>query len=129
MEGTPASLLEAASTGTEAAATALAELAAGRSMCAIARTGESFPAAKYHEGRMVAFGEAARLLRRGGTRTDLERVAQAWSEQRAIAGPGDWSAYRHGGVDALAELLALDARGGDEDDAGIPSDERGGVAG
>jgi len=103
-----ASLLEIASTGADAAAVMLTDLVAGRAMCAIARSGESFPAAKYHEGRMAAFSEAARLLRRDGSPAGVERIAVSWRERLDRAPAGDWRAYWSGGVDALTELLATE---------------------
>ena len=42
----------------------LAALAGDASMCAIGRSGRSFPAAKYHEGRQAASGQVRRMLRR-----------------------------------------------------------------
>ena len=104
MDEAIAGLAHAASAGAEAAVGQLTELAGGRSMCAIARSGESFPAAKYHEGRWAAFTEAARQLRRGGTRLEIEQLRESWRERRDAAPTGDWRAYRSGGVDALSEL-------------------------
>lgn len=42
---------------------ALQAVADNRSMCAIGRSGQSFPAAKYHEGAVIALTELRRLVR------------------------------------------------------------------
>jgi hypothetical protein len=94
-----------AAAAAEGALAQLTELAGGRSMCAIGRSGESFPAAKYAEGRMAALDEASRNLRRGATRPDLDGLRTRWDAKRAAASGGDWLAYWTGGADALAELL------------------------
>ena len=111
------------------ATTHLTALAGDASMCAIGRSGRSVPAAKYHEGRQAAAGQARRLLRDspGGTSAGSpagctspsemdgarDSVAQAlagvtsdWQQMLADAeakGP-DWVAYATGGLDALAEI-------------------------
>jgi hypothetical protein len=99
----------------------LTALAGDASMCAIGRSGRSFPAAKYHEGRQAAAGQARRVLRGGsagsagpsdGHRADesvaeaLDGVTSQWRQMLADAeakGP-DWVAYATGGLDALAEI-------------------------
>jgi hypothetical protein len=89
----------------------LAALAGDASMCAIGRSGRSFPAAKYHEGRQAASGQVRRLLRRGPSDTAsaaavLDDVTSEWRQSlddAASKGP-DWVAYASGGLDALAEL-------------------------
>ena len=111
------------------ATTHLTALAGDASMCAIGRSGRSFPAAKYHEGRQAAAGQARRLLRNspGGTSAGspagsaspsemdgaggsvaaaLAGVTSNWQQMLADAeakGP-DWVAYATGGLDALAEI-------------------------
>ena len=114
----------------------LTALAGDASMCAIGRSGRSFPAAKYHEGRQAAAGQVRRLLRRIGADAGQGAVATALSgagaagvgsdaESAALAdvtsewrqtlddaaskGP-DWVAYASGGMDALAELAEHAAR-------------------
>jgi hypothetical protein len=77
-------------------------------MCAIGRSGRSFPAAKYHEGRQSAAGDVRRALRRGVDPADtaLEHIQNQWRATLAGAeakGP-DWVAYASGGLDALAEI-------------------------
>ena len=96
---------ERARAGFDAALEELSVLAGGASLCAIGRSGESFPAVKYHEGRMAAFREAMRVLERSGGRLDIEALRDTWTVQRRNAPPGDWAAYRAGGADALVELL------------------------
>ncbi len=97
---------EIARAGVDGALRELTALAGGASLCAIGRSGESFPAVKYHEGRMAAFREAVRTLERGGGRADIDALSDTWTRQRHSAPPGDWAAYRAGGADALAELLS-----------------------
>jgi hypothetical protein len=102
----PVEMGELARAGAAGALRELTALAGGASLCAIGRSGESFPAVKYHEGRMTAFGEATRVLDRGGDRADIEAVRETWVRLRRDAPAGDWAAYRAGGVDALSELLS-----------------------
>lgn len=81
----------------------LTALAGDASMCAIGRSGRSFPAAKYHEGRQSAATQARRSLSRG---EPLEAVRAQWrqtSESAQRKGP-DWVAYAAGGLDALDEI-------------------------
>jgi len=104
----------------------LTALAGDASMCAIGRSGRSFPAAKYHEGRQAAAGQARRLLRAssaggvepsdgdsvdGSVAQALAGVTSDWQQMLADAeakGP-DWVAYATGGLDALAEISETDA--------------------
>jgi hypothetical protein len=83
----------------------LSALAGDASMCAIGRSGQSFPAAKYHEGRQAAAAQLMRALRRpGGDAWGL--VHREWREMRigmAPRGP-DWVAYAQGGLDALEQI-------------------------
>jgi len=92
---------------------ALQDTAGSRSMCAIARSGQSFPAAKYHEGASSALTQ---LRRHTGQRqaADLSHLARAsarqWRDraQGRLAASSDWRAYYTGGaeaLDALAEQL------------------------
>ena len=90
----------------------LTALAGDASMCAIGRSGRSFPAAKYHEGRQSGATDARRALRREPTDAAvdgvLEDVRQRWQQTLSDAeakGP-DWVAYATGGLDALAEITA-----------------------
>ena len=92
---------------------ALAGLVEGRSMCAIGRSGRSFPAAKYHEGATSAPAQLRHGLKRRaghGEAPDvsvLARTAAAdWRERAdrpATAGP-HWHAYLAGGAEALEAL-------------------------
>ncbi|MGA7688241.1 MAG: hypothetical protein WCA29_03320 [Jiangellales bacterium] len=91
----------------------LTALAGNASMCAIGRSGRSFPAAKYHEGRQSAAGDVRRVLRRGLVDVDgaVADVRRQWQQTLADAdakGP-DWVAYATGGLDALAEITAPNA--------------------
>ena len=83
--------------------------------CAIAKDGRSYPAGKFHEGRIAALGE---LLRRIDADSSAERIADAAAELRAdwerrpMPGAGesrDWESYRTGGVQALGEFGVSDA--------------------
>jgi hypothetical protein len=89
----------------------LVQLAGDASMCAIGRSGRSFPAAKYHEGRQSAAAQLARRLGRGGdSSAALAEVREQWSAAHDAAqhrGP-DWLAYAEGGLDALSEITEAD---------------------
>jgi hypothetical protein len=86
----------------------LTALAGDASMCAIGRSGRSFPAAKYHEGRQAAASEVRRALRRDPGAHVLAGITDVWTtraDEASEKGP-DWVAYFAGGLDALAELAA-----------------------
>jgi hypothetical protein len=91
-----------------AAVESMTVLAGVSSACAIARDGGSFPAYKFHEGRVAALSVVARELRRGDP--DLPALAQRLSEQweaeveRRAGQSRDWQAYAAGGLDAVREL-------------------------
>ena len=97
----------------EEAVGVLSELSEGSSLCSVARSGRSFPAGKYHEGRAAA---ATAVIRACGSEPDadtaLARAADAW----ALASPAarrsvpDWQAYGEGGDDVLAELSEVASR-------------------
>ena len=98
-----------------AAATADLEASAGgASLCVLSRRGRAVPGVKYHEGRWAALREVARTARAGVPGTGLTATARAaltaWGAQLVAletSGAGeDWLAYRTGGVDAIAALLA-----------------------
>lgn len=83
--------------------------------CAIAKDGRSYPAGKFHEGRVAALGE---LLRRIDADASAVQIADAaaglradW-ERRPMPGAGEsreWQSYRAGGVQALGEFAVSDA--------------------
>lgn len=92
----------------------LTALAGDASMCAIGRSGRSFPAAKYHEGRQAAASQLRRALLRLDTDEQsadaadaaVDAVRSQWQKTLTDAerkGP-DWVAYASGGLDALAEV-------------------------
>lgn len=83
--------------------------------CAIAKDGRSYPAGKFHEGRIAALGE---LLRRIDAESAAGEITAAAAELRAdwerrpMPGAGesrDWQSYRAGGVQALGELAVIGA--------------------
>jgi hypothetical protein len=90
-----------------------------RSMCAIARPGPSFPAAKYHEGAVGALREVARDVgrrERQHAAADVAEIARtaaaAWRGRSGgiAATSPDWHAYVAGGTRALEDLAdELDA--------------------
>ena len=91
----------------------LTALAGDASMCAIGRSGRSFPAAKYHEGRQSGAGDVRRALRRAPADAApadavVADVRQRWQQtlDGAHAKGPDWVAYATGGLDALAEITA-----------------------
>ena len=75
------------------------------SLCAISRSGESWPAAKYHEGALVALRDVRRAA--GDRPAAARRLLAEWRRPRARALEmgGDGVAYRAGGVDALGVYL------------------------
>lgn len=81
----------------------LTALAGDASMCAIGRSGRSFPAAKYHEGRQSAATQARRAIGRGESLDAVRAQWQQTSESAQRKGP-DWVAYAAGGLDALDEI-------------------------
>jgi hypothetical protein len=100
---------------------ALQKTAGGRSMCAIGRSGHSFPAAKYHEGATSALRELRRTLQRQPDQDDttgLARLVRATASQWRERGEGpmaaspDWRAYLTGGAEALDELAEELGRSG-----------------
>lgn len=104
-----ASLADRAAAIRDASLAALDELAAGASLCTIARSGNSFPGGKYHEGRAFVAAAVSRALRAG---LDPEAALAAARRRWDIAAPAarsadvQWAAYREGGDDALADLGA-----------------------
>lgn len=91
----------------------LTALAGNASMCAIGRSGRSFPAAKYHEGRQSAASQLRRALSRLDDSAGADErgkavagVRQTWQQTLTSAeqkGP-DWVAYATGGLDAITEV-------------------------
>jgi len=104
----------------------LTALAGDASMCAIGRSGRSFPAAKYHEGRQAAASQVRRAVRSGAPRSGapqsaddvpvtepqvLADVRGQWQQTLESAqskGP-DWVAYATGGLDALSDITDASA--------------------
>lgn len=90
----------------------LTSLAGGVSLCMLSRSGASFPAVKYYEGRQAAATQLRRRLVSGGLLADrpaaavLQETAEEWERNARDAEHrgGDWVAYAAGGVDALAEI-------------------------
>lgn len=97
-----------AAAGKAEALAAMTALSGDVSACALARNGQSFPAYKFHEGRMVAMSQLLRLLR--GETVDAQSVlagqVATWEDavRRAEPKSRDWQAYAAGGLDAVAEL-------------------------
>ncbi len=106
----PEDLASAAERVCAEAAAVLTDLSAGSSMCAIARSGRSFPAAKYHEGRLAAGTALRRALRDGARPADaLDAARERWirTSPPLLRSTADGRAYGAGGDDALAELAEL----------------------
>ena len=94
-----------------AAVESMTILAGASSACAIARDGGSFPAYKFHEGRVAALGEVARGLRRA-EQSEAELIAslaERWRAEveRRADQSRDWQAYAAGGLDAVREIEEL----------------------
>ena len=110
----PSGLLERATEVRADATRHLTSLAGDASMCAIGRSGRSFPAAKYHEGRQAAAGQCRRLLHQAGVDVDFDQgvaivvgISSEWQrmlDDTAAKGP-DWVAYASGGLDALTDIV------------------------
>jgi hypothetical protein len=104
------SLLERATRVRADAVHHLTLLAGDASMCVFGRSGRSFPAAKYHEGRQAAAGQVLRALQRHRAVEEqaLATLGDQWREMLASAQAKgrDWVAYASGGLDALTELAA-----------------------
>lgn len=87
---------------------AMTQLAGDTSACAMARDGRSFPAYKFHEGRMVAMSQLLRRLREpgGDEQSALEAELADWEDAVRRAGERgrDWQAYAEGGREALLGL-------------------------
>lgn len=83
-----------------AAIDALTSAASGESLCTLAR--ERLPAAKYHEGAVVALGDALRASRRGDPPPDRDSWGSQWG--RLMEHDPSWRAYVLGGREALAQL-------------------------
>lgn len=95
-----------------AAVRMLDQVTDSQGVCAITKSGRSFPAAKVYEGAVAALGEVRRSLLRstGPAESVVAEVRRQWEERAressARTGP-DWEAYHHGGWDALASLEEL----------------------
>lgn len=78
--------------------------------CAIAKDGRSYPAAKFHEGRIAALGELLRRVDAASTEaqiTDAAAQLRADWEGRPMPGAGEsreWQSYRAGGMQSLGEF-------------------------
>jgi hypothetical protein len=82
----------------------LQALAGDASMCSISRSGQAFPSAKYHEGRLAAAAQVRRLP--AGVTLDALRAEWTAMCGTAVSRGSDWQAYAHGGLDALDEIEA-----------------------
>ena len=105
-------LLERATALRQDAVHHLTLLAGDASMCAIGRSGRSFPAAKYHEGRQAAASQVRRALRTTPTPDVLDGLRHEWQQTLDSARGQDWVAYATGGLDALADLAEPRSSGG-----------------
>jgi succinate dehydrogenase/fumarate reductase flavoprotein subunit len=107
----PTDLAAAAERVRVEATRALTELAAGTSMCAMGRSGRSFPAARYHEGRAAAAAVVQRTLRTHSA-PPPDALAAAREQWARMSPPllrrgADGEAYGAGGDDTLDELASL----------------------
>ena len=90
------------------------EAAAGdTSLCALSRSGNSHPAAKYHEGAVSALAEVRRTLTQTPTpevpAARVIAIRETWNTRSSGtlgAAPG-WHTYYVGGIEALDQLLAV----------------------
>lgn len=94
----------------DAAADALNAVVGEGALCAVARSGQAFPAAKYREGALSALTEVRRALPPDLSAADTSvvlAVTERWrSRLLRMRDPGpDWVAYLNGGLDALQHLV------------------------
>ena len=92
-------LLERATALRQDAVHHLTLLAGDASMCAIGRSGRSFPAAKYHEGRQAAAGQVRRALRADSSAGPavLDPLLEDWTrtlDSAATKGTGPDNTWR-----------------------------------
>lgn len=73
-------------------------------LCVIGKSGASYPAIKYHEGRTAALSMLERALPPNGDASEaLTSTASHFDRFIALAeGNPDWRAYRDGAMDALS---------------------------
>lgn len=91
------------------AADEMARLAGGTAVCTFTKAGTAVPGIKYAEGRWASLRELERAVAKGTTHEEATiKGAKSWQEQlTAMQERGankDWTAYYHGGVDALSEF-------------------------
>ena len=91
----------------------LDEAAGGAAVCTFTKAGVAVPGIKYAEGRWAALRQVQRALGTAAGSAPAAVAGEALDEwrsalDRAVAtdAGADWLAYRHGGVDALADLTA-----------------------
>ncbi|HHV22920.1 MAG TPA: hypothetical protein GXZ30_15520 [Propionibacterium sp.] len=86
-----------------AAVEAHAQLLGNDSACALAKSGQSYPAAKFWEGQTAALGE---LLRTTTNHLGAEaaRLQDVWATRRIPGNEREAEAYRAGGLEALARF-------------------------
>jgi hypothetical protein len=82
----------------------LQALAGDAGLCSISRSGQAFPSAKYHEGRLAAAAQVRRLS--AGVTLDALRAEWTAVRNAAASRGSDWQAYAYGGLDALDEIEA-----------------------
>ena len=87
------------------AAEAHARVLGDQSACALTKSGISFPAGKFWEGATAALTE---LLRSGAADLDAEarRLVDVWTARRVPGSQREADAYRAGGLEALAGIVA-----------------------
>ncbi len=91
------------------AAEEMARLAGGTAVCTFTKAGTAVPGIKYAEGRWASLRELERAVAKGTTHEEATtKGAKSWQDQlTAMQERGankDWTAYYHGGVDALNEF-------------------------
>ncbi|MDR7328955.1 hypothetical protein [Corynebacterium guangdongense] len=85
------------------AARAHGQLMGNSSACTMSKSGQSFPAGKFWEGKTAALGE---LVRSGAADVSAEaaRLHRDWCERVVPGEEREAEAYRNGGLEALAEF-------------------------
>ena len=85
----------------------------GETACRIHKDGRVTGGLKYHEGRLAAFAEARRIVRRGSASSeDVRAYHERWRaelDRRIDTAPPSppWIAYATGGAEAADEVAAV----------------------
>ncbi|HZK05519.1 MAG TPA: hypothetical protein VFC82_06665 [Actinomycetaceae bacterium] len=74
------------------------------SACVRTKSGQTFPAGKFWEGRTAALSELLRSSS-GDLGAEAERLQREWTERSIPGNTREAESYRRGGLEALADLI------------------------